>query len=140
MIDHHMNCAFVGLCFIQDTHREATAEVQRVREQGVRGGHPDMRAHRRRHRHHAALPLAKHPADRVAAHRPGALPRRPQIPASAAGFCATGAHRRHMRGTHLLHGAATIHRRPISLRRWVPQHAGLCRPFRCQVPGDRDKA
>ncbi len=134
----NINLCFVGLRIIQNAIRKGAAEVQRVREQGVRGGHPGVRARRRRRRHHPALPLAQRAGDRVAAHRRRVMPQHPQVLAGPDRFGATGTHRGHLRGAYLLRGAA-VHRRPLPLRRWVPQYAGLRRSLRHQIPRDHDK-
>ncbi|XP_066168338.1 uncharacterized protein [Oryza sativa Japonica Group] len=125
-LSHHVPLTS-RLCVIQVALREGAPELQLLSIAGVRGGHLGVRGRRRRHA--PAVPVEHHPGDHVAAHRRRALPQRPQVSAGAAGLRAAGAHRRRLRRARLLHGSA-VHRRPLPLRRRVPQHEGLHRPLR----------
>uniref|UniRef100_A0A804LUT5 NAD-dependent epimerase/dehydratase domain-containing protein n=1 Tax=Zea mays TaxID=4577 RepID=A0A804LUT5_MAIZE len=65
------------------------------------------------------------------------LLRPPAHTAAAPGVAAAGARGRRLRRARLLHGAAPLRRRPLPLRRRVPDDPRRGRPLRQQVPSPR---
>ncbi|XP_025811744.1 dihydroflavonol 4-reductase-like isoform X2 [Panicum hallii] len=111
-----------------------TPELQRRQEPGVRGGDPAPGPRRRRH---GPRPRPGDDGERRVARVPQrGLLRAPAHTAAAPGLAAAGARRRRLRRAPLLHGP-TLRRRPVPLRRRVPDHQRRRRPLRREVPAPR---
>ncbi|PVH47440.1 hypothetical protein PAHAL_4G064700 [Panicum hallii] len=130
----HFDVSSEGVHTVEAAVGAGAPELQCRRAPGVRGGDPAPGP--RRGRHGPRPRPGDAGARRVAGVPERALLRVPAPAAEAARLAAAGARGRRLRRAHLLRGP-TLRRRPVPLRRRLPDHPQRRRPLRQQVPQSR---